>query len=181
MLQGHPAQIFHGDKPLPLVIGDLIDGADIGMVESGGGTSFAAKTFQTLLVSCQILGKNFSAANRLGAVSSAWYTTPMICWLLAKNRNYPSNAAPRAKSGHNLGHSQFVPLLSHADFEKLNCHSGAVLERTSIIVLSSCNSMALRSLLWSSSSRATKRKGWRQTEVDFRVGCRISAMLRTAP
>ena len=57
MLQGHPAQIFHGDKPLPLVIGDLIDGADIGMVESGGGTSFAGKTFQTLRVSCQILGK----------------------------------------------------------------------------------------------------------------------------
>ena len=43
-------QQFHGDEGLAFALIDFVDGADIGMVESGCGASLATKTFQGLRI-----------------------------------------------------------------------------------------------------------------------------------
>jgi hypothetical protein len=45
MLQCDAVQKFHDDEWLPIVLADLMYRADVGMIESGGGTSFATKAF----------------------------------------------------------------------------------------------------------------------------------------
>ena len=41
-----PLQQLHNDKVLPLMLLDGVDSADVGMIESRGGASFALKAFQ---------------------------------------------------------------------------------------------------------------------------------------
>ncbi len=50
MLEGHAIQKFHGDEGAPAFFADIVDGANVGMVQSGSGFSFAAETFQGLAV-----------------------------------------------------------------------------------------------------------------------------------
>ena len=72
-------QQFHGDEWLALMLADFINGADVRMVESGGGTRFTAKAFQSILVSRPIRRKKLEghvAAQRcvLGAVNDTHAT-----------------------------------------------------------------------------------------------------------
>jgi hypothetical protein len=48
---------FHGDKTLAFVLTDFIDGANIGVIQSGGGAGFAAETFKGQRVTGQVVGK----------------------------------------------------------------------------------------------------------------------------
>jgi len=48
MLQGLAAQHFHHDELLALVFGNLVDGADVGMIEGRCSPGFTAETFQSL-------------------------------------------------------------------------------------------------------------------------------------
>src|SRR5271166_4434729 len=44
VLQRHPVQILHDQKYLIVVLADLVDGADVGMVQGRRRTRFAAET-----------------------------------------------------------------------------------------------------------------------------------------
>ena len=46
MLQRHAVQKFHGDKRLGSALADLMNGANIGMIEGRGRTRFPAEAFQ---------------------------------------------------------------------------------------------------------------------------------------
>ncbi len=61
VLQGLAAQHFHDDELLALifVLGNLVDGADVGMVQSRRGPGFTAKTLQGLGIASQIPGEKF--------------------------------------------------------------------------------------------------------------------------
>jgi hypothetical protein len=59
VLQGEPVQKLHGDEGLLAALADLVDGADIWMVECGCRTSLAPKSFQGLRVQRQFIGQEF--------------------------------------------------------------------------------------------------------------------------
>ena len=59
VLQGHAIQKFHRDEGLTFIVADLVNGADVWMVQSRGGAGFAAKTLQRLRVLGKIVGKKF--------------------------------------------------------------------------------------------------------------------------
>jgi hypothetical protein len=50
MLQRHAIQELHSDEAFPVLLADLVDGANVGMVEGGSRTGLATKTFQRLWV-----------------------------------------------------------------------------------------------------------------------------------
>ncbi len=50
---------FHGDKRLTVLLADLVDGADVGMVQRGGRARLSAKTLQSLRVLRHVIGKKF--------------------------------------------------------------------------------------------------------------------------
>src|ERR1700693_3118710 len=55
MLQGDAIQKLHGDERLLAVLADFVDGANVWMVESGGGTRLAAEAFESLRVARHLL------------------------------------------------------------------------------------------------------------------------------
>src|ERR1700741_2784641 len=59
MLQRHSVQKFHDDERVAVVVADLINGADVGMVECGSGTRFPAKTLQRERVLGLLFRKKF--------------------------------------------------------------------------------------------------------------------------
>ncbi len=73
MASRRPFEKFHDDEAQAAVLSNFVDGADVGMVQSGSGASFTAKTFQGLRVVRDIVGQELQrdeAAERgvLGAV-----------------------------------------------------------------------------------------------------------------
>src|SRR5215813_10213707 len=84
VLEGLPLQILHGDEGLAFILADLVDGTDMGMVQSGGGARFALKTLQSLAV----LGKMFreelqgDEAAELGVLGLINHTHPAATQLL---------------------------------------------------------------------------------------------------
>ena len=56
---------FHGDEGLTLHFVDFVDGADVGMIQGGGGTRFALKALERGMVAGHRFGKKFQ---RDGAV-----------------------------------------------------------------------------------------------------------------
>src|SRR5260370_36489019 len=50
ILQRQPIQKLHRDEQLLATLADVVNGADVGMVKRGGGTSFTSETFQCLRV-----------------------------------------------------------------------------------------------------------------------------------
>jgi len=61
----------HRDKRLAVLVVNLVDGADVGMVERGGRLGFALKTFERLGIRGEIFRQNFNATKRRSLVSSA--------------------------------------------------------------------------------------------------------------
>jgi hypothetical protein len=57
VLQRLAGEALHHDEELVLVLSDFVDGADIGMVQRGGGARLAAKTFERLRVLRGRIGK----------------------------------------------------------------------------------------------------------------------------
>ncbi len=67
-LQGHVCQYvferlaveeFHGDERMALVFANLINRADVGMVERGSGAGLAAKALERQKITRDIVGKEF--------------------------------------------------------------------------------------------------------------------------
>src|SRR6266545_5306753 len=56
LLQAFALQFLHDDEGMPVVVVDIVNGADIRMVELGRSPRFAFETFQRLGVTYQIFG-----------------------------------------------------------------------------------------------------------------------------
>src|ERR1700747_1748061 len=67
MFQGHAFQKFHDDKRLTVLLSDLMNRADVGMVQSGRSTSFTAEAFERLRVMGDIVssGRKGNEASKL--------------------------------------------------------------------------------------------------------------------
>ncbi len=50
VLEGLAFETFHGDEGLAVLFADVVDGADVGMIESGGGLGLAAKAGEGLRI-----------------------------------------------------------------------------------------------------------------------------------
>ena len=59
MLESFALEQFHGDKGTAFELSDVVDSADVGMIERGGSASFAAKSLDGLGVVRNIIGKEF--------------------------------------------------------------------------------------------------------------------------
>ena len=70
VLQGHTVQKLHGDERMTIVLADFVNRADVGMVEGGSGTSFAAETLQSLRVLGYVIQQEFQRdeAPKLGVL-----------------------------------------------------------------------------------------------------------------
>ena len=61
MLESLALETFHGDEGLAIFLADIMDGADVGMVESGGGFGFAAKAAEGLGIFSEVVGEKFQS------------------------------------------------------------------------------------------------------------------------
>jgi hypothetical protein len=59
VFEGDAFEEFHGDKAASLVLPDFVNGADVGMVQSLGGTRLPAEALQGEGVPGQLIGKEF--------------------------------------------------------------------------------------------------------------------------
>src|ERR1035437_978669 len=57
MLQRHSIEELHGDERATVLLVNVVDGADVGMVQRRGGASFAPQALQRMPVVSQIVGK----------------------------------------------------------------------------------------------------------------------------
>ena len=57
MLQRHAVQKLHGDEGLAVLLADVVDGADVGMIQRGSGPGFAAEAVQGLRVAGDLVGQ----------------------------------------------------------------------------------------------------------------------------
>ena len=57
MVQGRALHELHGYKGATFLLADVVDRADVGMIERGGGPSFAAKTLQRLRITGDVIRK----------------------------------------------------------------------------------------------------------------------------
>ena len=65
VLQRLPVQELHGDERLALLLADVVNGADVGMVQRGSRLSFAPESLQSLADLCATSsGRNFRATKR---------------------------------------------------------------------------------------------------------------------
>ncbi len=64
MLQRHAVQKLHGDERLAVLLADLVDGADVGMVQRGRGLRLALETGQACGSWATSSGRNFRATKR---------------------------------------------------------------------------------------------------------------------
>ena len=76
MLERLAIEKFHGDKGFAVLLADVVNGADVGMIKGGGGLGFALETCEGLRVFGDIVGKKFERdetvqANVFGFVNDA--------------------------------------------------------------------------------------------------------------
>ena len=62
---------FHDDEGRPSVLADVVNGADVGMVQSRGGAGFPAETFEGLRIVRDIVGQELQRDEAAERVSSA--------------------------------------------------------------------------------------------------------------
>src|SRR3982075_2164579 len=59
VLQCQPVQVLHGDEGLPILLADVINRANVWVVQSGGGLRFALETCEGLRIASNVLGEKF--------------------------------------------------------------------------------------------------------------------------
>ena len=57
MLQRQAVQKLHGDERLTVLVANFVDGADVGMIQCGGGLRFALKAVEGLRVFGYVVGQ----------------------------------------------------------------------------------------------------------------------------
>ena len=71
VLQRHAVEELHGDERATVFLADVVDGADVGMVQCRRCLRFAPETRQSLRVSGHVLGQKLEGDEPMQAVSSA--------------------------------------------------------------------------------------------------------------
>ena len=71
LLQRLALQTLHDDERLAVVLPDVVNRADVGMIEGGGGARLAVETLPGLRSCDEFLGQEFDRHNAIQAVSSA--------------------------------------------------------------------------------------------------------------
>ena len=71
LLQRLALQELHGNEVLPLMLVDLVDRADVGMIEGGGRLGFPLKPFQCVTVFGYCFRQELQGDKRPSVVSSA--------------------------------------------------------------------------------------------------------------
>ena len=71
VLQHYAIQILHGDEGLPIVLADVVDRADVGMVQCGCSLRFAPEAAQGLRVLGYFLRQELECDKTVKRVSSA--------------------------------------------------------------------------------------------------------------
>src|ERR1017187_7616542 len=61
VLQHHPIQKLHGDERLPILLANVVDGTDVGVVQCGCGLGFALKAGECLRVAGNAFGQEFES------------------------------------------------------------------------------------------------------------------------
>jgi len=59
VLQGYAVEKLHDDEGFSVLLADVVDGADVGMIESGGGLRFALEASKGLRIVGDVVGKKF--------------------------------------------------------------------------------------------------------------------------
>ena len=67
VLQRHPVHELHGDERLAGILADVVNGANVGMIERRRGLGFAPKPFEGLRVARQFHGKEFQGDETIQA------------------------------------------------------------------------------------------------------------------
>ena len=80
MLQGHAVEELHRDEGATIFFADVVNGADVGMIERRGGTGLAAEALQRLGIASYVIGQKFEGnkpaqARVLGLVDNAHAAT----------------------------------------------------------------------------------------------------------
>ncbi len=61
VLERHAVQEFHGDEGMAFVFADVVDSADVGMIQSRGRLRFALETGEGLRVAGNVIGQEFQS------------------------------------------------------------------------------------------------------------------------
>ena len=77
LLQRRPVEELHDEERAAVLLADIVDRADVGVIQRRCGPRLAAETGQGSGSSARSGDRNFSATKRCSRVSSALYTTPM--------------------------------------------------------------------------------------------------------
>ena len=107
MLQGGAVQVLHHDERLAFVFANLMDGADVGMVQGGSRARFAAETLERLRVLGDVGGEEFEGheAAQFGVFGLIDDTHPASAEFLENTvvRNGLADHEPRACRAAILG------------------------------------------------------------------------------
>jgi hypothetical protein len=81
VLEGHPLKQFHHDQGVPIVLDDVVDRTDAGMIQGGRGLCLAAETRDGLKVKGNVVRKELERdqpmkASVFGLVNDAHPTAP---------------------------------------------------------------------------------------------------------
>ena len=61
VLESRTVEKLHGDEGAAVVFADVVDGADVGMIQRGSGASFALEAIERLRVASEIIGKKLES------------------------------------------------------------------------------------------------------------------------
>ena len=67
VLEGQAVEVLHGDEGLSIFFADVVNGADVGMVQGGGGFGFAAETLERLAVLGDVFREEFQGDEAIEA------------------------------------------------------------------------------------------------------------------
>ena len=77
VLERLAVQKFHGDEGFARLLADVVNRADVGMIQGGRGLGFAPKALEGLRIVGDVVGQEFERDKTASRMSSALYTTPM--------------------------------------------------------------------------------------------------------
>jgi hypothetical protein len=67
VLQRHAIKVFHGDERIGIVLTDIVNCADAGMIQCGSSLRFALKSRQSLSIFGNVVGKKFQSDETMKA------------------------------------------------------------------------------------------------------------------
>ena len=80
VLQRHTVEKLHGDERLPVLLANVVNRANIGVIQSGRGLGFTLKTRECLRVSSNFIGKELQCdeAAKVGVLVMLGFIVPIL-------------------------------------------------------------------------------------------------------